>query len=104
MRRTTHLLPLLLAGGVLCHAAGRAAADPPPDGRAFFEQRIRPLLAGHCYKCHSGAAKKRKGGLALDTRDGVRAGGNAGPAIVPGDPDKSLLVRAVRHTDEDLKM
>ncbi|HMJ66395.1 MAG TPA: PSD1 and planctomycete cytochrome C domain-containing protein, partial [Candidatus Binatia bacterium] len=70
----------------------------------FFENKIRPLLANNCYKCHSQNAEKVKGGLLLDTRDAVLAGGNTGPAIVPGNPDKSLLIQAVRYTNPDLQM
>ncbi|HTU17621.1 MAG TPA: PSD1 and planctomycete cytochrome C domain-containing protein [Gemmataceae bacterium] len=73
-------------------------ADPPDAaGRAFFEQKIRPLLVKHCYECHSTAAKKHKGGLALDSRDSLRKGGDSGPVIVPGDPNRSLLIQAVHH-------
>src|SRR6185295_7913248 len=66
--------------------------------------KIRPALSQYCYKCHSAEAAKLKGGLLLDTRDGLRAGGESGPALVPGEPDKSLLVKAIRHKDENLKM
>src|SRR5262245_15325563 len=70
----------------------------------FFENKIRPLLVENCYKCHSAQSEKLKGGLLLDTREGVLKGGETGPAIVPGDPEKSLLIKAVRYTDKDLKM
>jgi Protein of unknown function (DUF1553)/Protein of unknown function (DUF1549)/Planctomycete cytochrome C len=75
-----------------------------PDGVAFFEKKIRPLLVKHCYECHSADAKKVKGELRLDTRDGVRKGGTNGPAIIPGNPEKSLLLKAVRQVDDALKM
>jgi hypothetical protein len=71
---------------------------------AFFESKIRPVLAEHCYKCHSQGAEKIKGGLLLDTREGVLKGGNTGPAVVPGNPEKSLLMTAVRYQDKDLQM
>lgn len=74
------------------------------DGVAFFEQKIRPILVEHCYKCHSEQAKKKQGGLLLDSRDGLRAGGDTGPSIVPGNPAASLLLKAVSYTDPDLKM
>lgn len=82
------------------------AADPPlkPEAVEFFEKKIRPVLVTHCYSCHSAEAKKIKGGLRLDTRDGVRKGGTSGPSVVPGDPAKSPLIQAVRHADADLKM
>src|SRR5436190_15838221 len=91
-------LRFVLAVGLLCGCAGgwnSAGAAGSPDGIEFFEKRIRPILAGHCYECHSAAGKKTKGGLGLDTRDGLRKGGDSGPALVPGTPEKSLLIRAV---------
>src|SRR5579863_4270943 len=71
------------------------AADP--DGLAFFEKRIRPVLAEHCYACHGEAAKSPAGGLRLDSAQGTRT------VVVPGDPAKSLLVSAIRGQG-DLKM
>src|SRR5262245_20484554 len=68
----------------------------------FFETKIRPVLVEHCYRCHSAQAKKVKGGLLLDTRDAIRKGGDRGPAVVPGQPDKSLVLEALRH--KGLKM
>ena len=70
----------------------------------FFETKVRPVLVENCYKCHSAGAEKIKGGLTLDTRDGWLKGGDTGPAIVPGKPDESLLVKAIRYTDRDLAM
>ncbi len=63
----------------------------------FFETQIQPLLIAHCYSCHSESATSIKGGLRLDTREGARVGGDSGPAIVPGDTAKSLLMSAVRY-------
>jgi mono/diheme cytochrome c family protein len=64
----------------------------------FFEKRIRPVLVEQCYSCHSAAAEELKGGLRLDLKAGWMAGGDAGePAIVPGDPDASPLMRSLRH-------
>src|SRR6266487_3815847 len=79
----------------------RGGAD---EGIELFEKRIRPLLVEHCYKCHSAQSEKIKGGLLLDTREGALKGGDTGAAIVPGDPEKSLLIKAVRHTDKELQM
>ena len=78
-----------------------------PDSRAdervdFFETRIRPILAQHCYACHG--PQESLGKLRLDTRAGWQKGGASGPAIVPGDPSSSLLVKAVRYQDAKLKM
>jgi mono/diheme cytochrome c family protein len=84
-------------------AAPQAAARADADGLAFFEQDVRPLLIAHCYECHSAEAKKPKGGLLLDSRAGWTKGGASGPAIVPGEPAKSLLIQAVRH-EADLQM
>ena len=82
-----------------------AFADPPTSEQVdFFEKRIRPLLSEHCYDCHSAGAKKIKGGLLLDSRSGVRKGGDNGAVIVPGDPEASMLIQAVRHGDEDTAM
>ncbi len=69
----------------------------------FFEKQIRPILVERCYECHS-AEKKTKGGLALDTRAATLKGGDTGPAIVAGDPAKSLLIEAVRYHNRDLQM
>src|ERR1700727_2602738 len=70
----------------------------------FFEKKIRPLLAEHCYSCHSQSAKKLKAHLLVDSRDGLLKGSDTGPAIVPGSPEKSLLVKAISYTDVDLTM
>lgn len=80
----------------------------PPEksttaGVMYFEQHIRPLLAENCYSCHS-AAKKQKGGLRLDSKEGWADGGEHGPAIIPGDPDASLLIKAVRAADPETAM
>ena len=75
-----------------------------PTGLEFFESKIRPVLSENCYKCHSHDSEKVKGGLLLDSKDGVLKGGDNGPAVIPGLPEKSLLIKAVRYTDEDLQM
>lgn len=68
----------------------------------FFEAKIRPLLVEHCLKCHG--EKKQWAGLRLDSRAALLKGGDSGAAIVPGKPEKSLLIRAIRQVDDDLKM
>jgi hypothetical protein len=75
--------------------------DSRPDaaGLEFFEKKVRPVLVEHCFNCHSGS-KKRRGNLLLDSRAGMLKGGDTGPAIVPGSPEKSLLVKAVSYNDE----
>jgi hypothetical protein len=72
-----------------------AAAD---DGAEFFEAKVRPLLADRCYSCHAG--DKARGGLLLDSAESLRKGGDSGPSLVPGKPDESLLVRAIRREDD----
>ncbi|MEZ5977188.1 MAG: DUF1553 domain-containing protein [Planctomycetota bacterium] len=75
------------------------------DDLEFFESRVRPVLVRECISCHTDRpGKGPAGGLRLDLRDGWRVGGDSGPAIVPGDPDASLLVQAVRRASEDLAM
>ncbi len=77
---------------------------PKPEEIAFFEKNIRPVLVDKCYNCHSADAEKIKGGLVLDTRDGTRTGGDTGPAVVPGDLTKSLMIEAIRYTNKDTQM
>jgi hypothetical protein len=95
-------LPALLAA-LLVGATAAPAALPGGD-TAFFESKIRPVLVKNCYECHSVEAGKSKGSLLLDTREGIRAGGERGPAVVPGETAKSLLLTAIAHTDPDLEM
>ena len=98
-RSFLRLLRLSLGAGVV------AALPAAEEGAAFFEARVRPVLIKHCHECHSADAKKVKGGLLLDTRAGWQRGGDSGlPAIVPGDPEGSPLIRAVRHVEEDFAM
>src|SRR5438067_10900780 len=70
-------------------------------GAEFFAKRIRPILALNCYTCH---AANHSGGLRLDSRDALLAGGVSGPAIIPGKPDRSLIIRAVSQVDPALRM
>jgi cytochrome c553 len=84
-------------------AAPAIAEQPTNDGVAFFEKKIRPLLAANCYNCHS-ADTNSQGGLRVDDRNGLIQGGKGGPAVVPGHPDKSRMILAVRRSDAKLKM
>jgi Protein of unknown function (DUF1553)/Protein of unknown function (DUF1549)/Planctomycete cytochrome C len=86
--------PVLFAA--ICHAQ--------TPNTEFFEKKIRPILAEKCYACHSSKSKSPMAGLALDTRASVLKGGASGPAIVPGKPEESRLIKAVRYTDSQLKM
>ena len=82
----------------------QAESKTPAANVAFFENKIRPILADACYGCHSEARNKSKGGLHLDSREAMLHGGDTGPSLVPGDPDQSLLITAIRYQDEDLQM
>ena len=106
--RPSRLAAAFLALAV-CHALAVLAAEggsaDDTVGLELFEKKIRPVLVQECYQCHSAqavAGKKLKGGLLLDTRDGARKGGESGSAVVPGKPDESLLVRALRHEDFEM--
>ncbi len=100
MNRMIHVLALAAGLAVGCAKAG--ASEPDASSQAFFELKVRPVLASSCVKCHG--AKKSSGGLRLDSREAIQAGGDNGAVVVPGDPEGSTLIRAIRHADEDLKM
>src|ERR1700676_1155515 len=98
---------MLKAAILLVPAALMAQTVPPlaPDGVAYFEKNIRPLLAANCYACHSAKLPKPMGGLLLDSRAGVLHGGKSGvPALVAGKPEESLLLSAVSGKSPDLRM
>ncbi len=99
LRDVARIVLVLLVGGW----SAIAAAEPAPPDMQFFEMKVHPVLVERCYKCHS-HEKKIKGGLVLDSRSGWEKGGESGAAIVPGKPEESLLIKAVRHEDEDLQM
>ncbi len=90
--RTLRLLCLLALAAGWAHAA---------DTDEFFESKVRPIFARSCYGCHTDA---RSGGLRLDSAEAVAKGGKSGPPIVPGKPDESLLIQAIRQTHERIKM
>src|SRR5262245_11209633 len=91
------LRPALALGLLLFVPAVRA-----DDAETFFETKIRPVLAETCLNCHGG--KKVSNGLRVDSREALLKGGEHGPAVVLGDPDKSLLVQAIRHAHAEVKM
>ena len=98
---TTGVLGLaacVLVGTVLraAQAPGPATAATMTQDTTLFETRVRPLLAANCYACHG---EKAMAGLRVDSRAGLLRGGETGPAIVPGDPEKSALLKAVQHAD-----
>ncbi len=81
-----------------------AAQTTDAAGLEFYEKKIRPLFVQQCFKCHSTTADKLKAGLYLDSREGILKGGETGPAVVPGHPEQSLLIEAVRYTNQDMQM
>ena len=90
------------AASPMLRAAPLASSDA--RGVEFFENQIRPLLADKCYQCHSRQSKKVKGGLLLDSHEGLLKGGDSGPMVMSGDLENSLLIKAVRYQDKDLQM
>jgi hypothetical protein len=93
----TSVLALVSLAGLLGGQPAKAEEQASPKQIEFFEKKIRPVLVAECYKCHSSQAEKLKAGLRLDTKEGMLAGGESGPAIVPGDAAGSLLLQAIRH-------
>lgn len=93
-------------GLLLLTFLGSVTATPAADadGIDFFETKVRPLLVKHCYSCHSSQAQKIRGNLLLDSSTAARKGGDSGPSVVPGDLERSLLIKAVRYTDDGLRM
>jgi len=81
---------MMAPGGMM--GGADAAAAVSPEHKKFFEDKIQPILAESCYKCHSVAEGKSKGGLTLDTREALRKGGENGSAVKPGAPEESLLM------------
>ena len=103
--RTYNLLRIAFAiSGLLVGASCNVsvAKTPTADALAFFEKDVRPLLVEHCYECHAG--EESSGGLLLDSQKATLVGGDSGPSLVPGDPERSLLVEAVTYKNEDLQM
>ncbi len=100
-----HFLCLAVVLVLVSPSSTEAAEPASPAQIEFFEKHIRPVLVGKCYQCHSAEAAKAgklKGGLALDTRAGLLQGGDSGPALVPGSPDKSLLLAALRYEEYEM--
>jgi hypothetical protein len=96
-----------LAAGSLCSLAlltppSSAQAEAQSAGEELFEKKVRPILVEKCFKCHSHI--KKRGSLSLEGRSAILTGGDNGPAIVPGDPDKSRLIEAISYTNVDLQM
>jgi hypothetical protein len=98
------VLALFLSGLVSSPLIAQSSEAPSEQDIAFFESRIRPILIENCFDCHASDAERIRGGLVLDSREGWEIGGISGPAVVPGDPDASLLIESVRWHDEDFQM
>ena len=105
MRKSTILFSHRLLLCVLCSFAWLPEGNGQDQkGTEFFEKQVRPLLAQHCYSCHSSASQPVMGGLKLDSEAGLQEGGSRGKAIVPGEPQRSLLVTAITYSDDRLRM
>jgi mono/diheme cytochrome c family protein len=94
-------LTLVIALAIAAQLSSARAGDA---GVEFFETNVRPILVEHCYECHSVRSKEPGGGLLLDSRQGWQKGGESGAVILPGKPDDSRLVMAVRYTNDALQM
>lgn len=94
MNRLPRFLLLVVTGSALAHGSW-CLAEPTAEQLDFFEKKVRPILVERCQKCHG--AEKQESGLRLDRREMAFKGSDSGPAIVPGDPDKSLLIEAIRY-------
>src|SRR4051812_31916678 len=92
MKQPTMILLSAFAvlGSIASSIAAPPVAQPSADQSQYFESKVRPILVNNCYKCHSSQAEKLKGGLSLEFKESVLKGGENGPAIVPGDPERSL--------------
>ncbi|MCA9270057.1 MAG: DUF1549 domain-containing protein, partial [Planctomycetales bacterium] len=97
MPKPLSLLVATLLGFALAPTIAAGGETLSGEDREFFEQKIRPVLAKHCYECHAAGAKEIGGKLLLDSREGLLKGGQSGPAFVSGDPEKSLLVQSLRY-------
>lgn len=96
--------PLALFLGCFLISPVLAQNIPSKEDVEFFERKIRPLLTEQCHSCHAQSAKKVKGGLLLDSREAILKGGDTGPAAIPGNPDKSLLIDSLKYHDRSLQM
>ena len=91
------ILTCLAGWGLASISVSACAAEATPQELEFFEQKIRPVLVAHCYECHAADSKQLQAGLLVDSRAGLLAGGDSGPAVVPHDIESSLLISALRY-------
>src|SRR5262249_22562425 len=96
-------LAVFFFSGPVFSGESKKPTPPSPEAVRFFETKIRPVLASNCFRCH-GYRANPKGNLRLDSLAGMLEGGDRGLAIVPGHPEKSLLIKAIQHEDPNLKM
>jgi cytochrome c len=89
------LLPLGIAAGALFLCGPPALAEDAPNTPAFYTQKVRPILVSNCGKCHFNMS--HKGGFAMDNKRLMMKGGKSGPAVIPGDPANSMLMKLMRH-------
>src|SRR3954470_23520847 len=87
---------------IFINGAVRAETDEQRAANAFFEKEVRPVLVNRCFECHG--QKKKKGSLRMDDISFIKEGGDSGPALVPGKPDESLMIKAVHRVDPDFVM
>ena len=100
-----HLKSRLVMAAVALLTISPASHAPAEDeGKAFFNKKIGPVLVKNCYECHSAKHDKFEGGLGVDTRKAIRSGGDRGPAVVPNSTAESLIIRAIKYSEEDLQM
>ena len=106
IRPASSFLSGLTILGIVAPLAGSLLSAEPPteEGIHYFENHVRPILATHCYECHSSESSKLKGALYLDSKAGILSGGDSGALLIPGKPDESLLIKVVRYQVEDLEM
>lgn len=98
------MTPGIVLSSLILVASAAALAGADEAGDKFFQDKILPRLKQHCFECHAQDAEDVKGGLLLDTRAGLRAGGDSGEIIAPGDPEGSLLIQALRYAEDDRQM
>src|SRR6185369_3557407 len=105
-RHTQKIVPAFLLCAWILSVSAIASADdlPNQEGIEFFEKKIRPILVDNCYECHSAKSAELKGNLHVDSREGLRRGGATGPAVVPGDLNASLLMQAVKYSEDSYQM
>lgn len=106
MRRLATILVTMSTMLAIGAAAGGriAPADDGPTAEKLYRERVLPILRDHCYECHSAKSDDLKGNLRVDTRAGLLKGGDNGPAVAPGEPERSFLLRAMSYREDDYKM